>query len=58
MSNLSERFCPLMNKLCPEISCMLFNEKLDVCEIRILNYNLYKLKESIRSLLKEVRPPH
>jgi hypothetical protein len=49
MSNLSERFCPLMNKLCPEISCTLFNEKLDVCEIRILNYNLYKLKESIRS---------
>jgi hypothetical protein len=35
--------------------CALFNERLDGCEISIMNYNLYQLKEHIRALLNQIR---
>jgi hypothetical protein len=53
MNNLSEKTCPLINKLCTGVACTFFNQMLDGCEISIMNYNLYQLKQHIRSLLNE-----
>jgi hypothetical protein len=35
--------------------CTFFSEKLDGCEISILNYNLYQVKEHIRAQLAHAR---
>ena len=62
MHNLTDKMCPLMGQTCLLNGCTLFNERLDGCEISILNYNLYQVKERIRSLLNradgvpEIRP--
>lgn len=55
MHNLSEKMCPLMGKSCLLQGCTLFSEKLDGCEIKILNYNLYQVKEHIRAQLAQAR---
>jgi hypothetical protein len=55
MNNLSEKTCPLVNKLCMLTGCTHYNQMLDGCEIAIMNYNLFQLKQHIRSLLNEVR---
>jgi hypothetical protein len=55
MHNLTEKTCPLIGKTCLLNGCTFFSEKLDGCEITILNYNLYQLKEHIRAQLAHVR---
>ena len=53
MHNLTDKMCPLMGKTCILNGCTMFNEKLDGCEITILNYNLYQVKEHIRAWLND-----
>ena len=55
MHNLNDKNCPLMGKNCLLNGCTFFSEKLDGCEISILNYNLYQLKEHIRAQLAYAR---
>ena len=55
MHNLNDKMCPLMGKTCVLNGCTLFNEHLEGCEISILNYNLYQLKEHIRAQLAHAR---
>ena len=55
MHNLTDKMCPLLGKTCLLNGCTFFSEKLDGCEITILNYNLYQLKEHIRDQLAHVR---
>ena len=55
MHKLTDKTCPLVNKTCLLNGCTLFNEKLDGCEISILNYNLYQVKEHIRAQLAHAR---
>ena len=55
MHNLNDKTCPLINKTCLLNGCTLFNERLDGCEISIMNYNLYLLKERIRAQLAHAR---
>ena len=49
MNNLSEKMCPLIGKECLLKGCAFFNAMLDGCEIGIMTYNLYQLKEHIRA---------
>jgi hypothetical protein len=49
MHNLDNKLCPLINKTCLLNGCTFFNVRLDGCEISIMNYNLYQLKEHIRA---------
>ena len=51
MHNLTDKTCPLVGKTCLLNGCTFFNARLDGCEISILNYNLYQLKEHIRAQL-------
>ena len=51
MHNLNDKMCPLMGKVCLLKGCTFFNTRLDGCEISIMNYNLYQLKEHIRAQL-------
>jgi len=53
MHNLTEKTCPLIGKTCLLNGCTLFNERLDGCEISIMNYNLYQMKEHIRAQLNQ-----
>ena len=53
MHNLTDKTCPLMGGTCLLKGCTFFNECLDGCEISILNYNLYQVKEHIRSWLNQ-----
>ncbi|GAB6906660.1 conserved hypothetical protein [Desulfosarcina cetonica] len=55
MHNLTDKMCPLMGKTCLLNGCTFFNEILDACEIGILSYNLYQLKEKIRAQLAHAR---
>ena len=54
MHNLTDKTCPLMGNTCLLKGCTFFNERLDGCEITILNYNLYQVKEHIRAWLNQV----
>ena len=51
MHKLEGKICPLINNRCLLKGCALFSERLDGCEISIMNYNLYVLKEQIRAQL-------
>ena len=51
MHKLTDKTCPLIGNTCLLNGCTLFNERLDGCEISILNYNLYQVKEKIRALI-------
>ena len=53
MHNLTDKMCPLMGNTCLLKGCTFFNERLDGCEISILNYNLYQVKEHIRAWLNQ-----
>ena len=53
MHNLNDKTCPLINNRCLLKGCTLFNERLDGCEISIMNYNLYQMKEHIRAQLNQ-----
>jgi len=53
MHNLTEKTCPLIGKTCLLNGCTFFNERLDGCEISIMNYNLYQLKEHLRAQLAQ-----
>lgn len=55
MHNLTDKMCPLMGQKCLLQGCTLFSEKLEGCEISILNYNLYQVKEHIRAQLAHAR---
>lgn len=55
MHNLNEKTCPLMGKTCLLNGCTFFNERIEGCEISIMNYNLYQLKEHIRAQLAHIR---
>ena len=52
MNNLSDKMCPLIGKECLLKGCAFFNSMLDGCEIGIMTYNLYQLKEHIRAQLR------
>ena len=54
MHNLNDKMCPLMGKVCLLNGCTMFNERLDGCEISIMNYNLYQVKEKIRALIDRI----
>ena len=51
MHNLDGKICPLIGKVCLLKGCTFFNQRLDGCEVSIMNYNLYQLKEHIRAQL-------
>jgi hypothetical protein len=53
MHNLNDKICPLINTPCLIKGCTFFNEMLDGCEISIMNYNLYQLKEHIKAQLNK-----
>ncbi len=53
MHNLTDKTCPLMGNTCQLKGCTFFNERLDGCEISILNYNLYQVKEHIKAWLNQ-----
>ncbi|BBO74603.1 hypothetical protein DSCW_20200 [Desulfosarcina widdelii] len=55
MHNLTDKTCPLMGNTCLLKGCTFFNERLDGCEISILNYNLYQLKEHIKAQLANAK---
>ena len=54
MHNLTDKNCPLIGNICRLKGCTLFNERLDGCEISIMNYNLYQVKEHIRAWINNV----
>jgi len=53
MNKIEGKHCPLTNQPCLLNGCTFFNERLDGCEISIMNYNLYLLKEHIRAQLAQ-----
>jgi hypothetical protein len=55
MHNLNDKICPLLGKTCLVNGCTFFSERLEGCEITIMNYNLYQLKEHIRAQLAQAR---
>ena len=55
MHTLTDKNCPLFRQTCLLNGCTFFSERLDGCEISIMNYNLYQLKEHIRALLDQVQ---
>jgi hypothetical protein len=48
MNNKEGKHCPLVNQVCLLDRCALFSQKLNECEISVMNYNLWQLKEHIR----------
>ena len=54
MHNLNGKICPLIGKVCVLKGCAFFNVRLDGCEISILNYNLYQLKQHIHEQLNHL----
>ncbi|MFH1983190.1 MAG: hypothetical protein ABIL58_15210 [Pseudomonadota bacterium] len=52
MHKLDGKTCPLLGEKCLLAGCALFSERLDGCEISIMNYNLYQLKEHIKAQLE------
>ena len=53
MNKNEGKHCPLANQTCMLNGCTLFNELLDGCEISIINYNLYQLKQHIRAWINQ-----
>ena len=53
MHNLTDKMCPMMGKTCLLNGSTFFNERLGGCEISILNYNLYQVKEHIRAWINQ-----
>ncbi|MFH1982954.1 MAG: hypothetical protein ABIL58_14020 [Pseudomonadota bacterium] len=51
MHNLTGKICPLINQQCLLTGCTMFNERLENCEVSLLTFNLYQLKEHIRAQL-------
>ena len=49
MHNLNDKTCPLLNSTCLLKGCTFFNQRLEGCEISIMTYNLYVLKEQIKA---------
>ncbi len=45
MHNLTDKTYPLIGNTCLLKGCTMFSERLDGCEISIMNYNLYQVKE-------------
>jgi hypothetical protein len=41
--------CPFFQKNCLKEKCKLYHEQFDRCEIGLLSYNLFKLKEVLES---------
>ena len=41
--------CPFFQKKCLKNKCKIYYEQLDHCEICLLAYNLFKLKEILES---------
>jgi len=54
MNKNEGKHCPLANQTCLLNECTFFNELLDGCEISIINYNLYQLKQHIRALINKM----
>ena len=54
MNKNEGKHCPLANQTCMLNGCTFFNELLDGCEISIINYNLYQLKQHIRALINKI----
>jgi hypothetical protein len=46
----SIRICPFLDRDCLKQGCEIYNETLDRCEIGLVVYNLYQLKEKIKEL--------
>jgi hypothetical protein len=53
MNKIEGKQCPLTIQQCLMHGCAFFNERLDCCEISLLNYNLYQLKEHIKAQLAQ-----
>jgi hypothetical protein len=54
MNKNEGKHCPLVNQTCMLNECTFFNELLDGCEISIINYNLYQLKQYIRAWINKM----
>ena len=54
MNKNEGKHCPLANQTCMLNGCTFFNELLDGCEISIINYNLYQLKQHIRAWINKM----
>ena len=52
MNNKEGKLCPLINQVCLLDRCAMFSQKLNECEISVMNYNLWQLKEHIRTMNK------
>jgi hypothetical protein len=44
------RICPFLDRDCLKQGCEIHNETLDRCEIGLVVYNLYQLKETLKDL--------
>ena len=53
MHTLTDKNCPLIRQKCLLNGCTFFNERLDGCQINVLIYNLYQLKEHIKAQLAQ-----
>ncbi len=51
MHSLEGKKCPFYNQECLMTGCTFFNEMLQNCEVSVLNFNLYQLKEQIKAQL-------
>ena len=47
------KLCPLLDRDCLKQGCEIYNETLDRCDISLVAYNLYKLREVERQRLGE-----
>ena len=55
MHNLEGKKCPFYNQDCLLTGCALFIERLENCEISVLNFNLYQHKGHLRALIDTMR---
>ena len=44
----TNKTCPFLADKCIKAECMIYNEKLDRCEVSLLNYNIYLLTTAIK----------
>ena len=44
--------CPFLAEKCIKADCDIYNEKLEKCEVGLLNYNIYQLTTAIRQQIE------
>ena len=50
MNNMESQQCPFSQSECVTSACMLYDKRLDNCQVSVLAYNLYKLDQSLKQI--------